>query len=83
MRISVQLRTPAGRVLRRWQQSVFLDASDREHTVAFDDLVASGGTEPGKPALDLVSQVLFVVDTTHTKAGTGGRIWIKNAAFQK
>src|SRR5206468_8942419 len=83
-RISVQLRTlEAGRATRQWHRSVFLDTFDQEHTVDFTDLVASAGTDPGKPALDKVSQILFVVDTTHSKAGTAGRIWMKNAAFQK
>jgi len=84
MRISVQLRTlEEGRPLRRWQRSVFLDTFDREHTVGFDELVPSVGTDPGKPALDQVSQILFVVDTTNTKPGTAGRFWIKTAAVQK
>ena len=83
MRISVQLRTlEAGRALRRWQRSVFLDTFDQEHTVSFKDLVPSAGTDPESPLLDQVSQILFVVDTTNTKPGTG-RFWIKSAAFQK
>ena len=84
MRISVQLRTlEGGRALRRWQRSVFLDTFDQEHTVDFQHLVPSAGTDSGKPELDKVSQILFVVDTTHTKAGTAGRFWIKSAVFQK
>ena len=84
MRISVQLRTlEAGRALRRWQRSVFLDTIDREHTVSFEDLSPSGGTDPGTPLLDQVSQILFVVDTTNTKPGTSGRFWISRAVFQK
>jgi len=83
-RISVQLRTlEAGHAMRRWQRSVFLDTFDQEHTVDFKNLVPSAGTDSGKPELDKVSQILFVVDTTHTKAGTAGRIWMRSAAFQK
>ena len=84
MRISVQLRTlEAGRALRRWQRSAFLDTIDQEHTVYFKDLVPSAGTDPGKPLLDQVSQLLFVVDTTNTKPGTAGRFWISSAVFRK
>ncbi len=84
MRISVQLRTlEAGRALRRWQRSAFLDTINREHTVSFKDLVPSAGTDPGTPLLDQVSQILFVVDTTNTKPGTAGRFWISRAVFQK
>ena len=83
-RISVQLRTlEDGRALRGWQRSVFLDTFDQEHTVDFKDLVPNVGTTPRTPVLDRVSQILFVVDTTHTRPGTAGRIWIKSAAFQK
>jgi len=84
MRISVQLRTlERDRPLRRWQRSVLLDTFDREHTVYFNDLTPSAGTDPAKPLLDLVSQVLFVVDTGHSKPGSAGRIWISSVAFQK
>ena len=84
MRISVQLRTlETGRTLRRWQRSIFLDTFDQERTVYFNDLVPSAGTDPEKPVLDQVSQILFVVDTTNTKPGASGRFWIKSAAFQK
>ena len=73
MRISVQLRTlDVGRTLRRWQRSVYLDTVDRQHTVHFNDLVPSAGTEPAKPPLEQVTQILFVVDTTNTKPGTLG-----------
>jgi hypothetical protein len=84
MRVSVQLRTlESGRALRRWQRSMFLDTFDQEHTVSFKDLVPSAGTDPEKPLLDRVSQILFVVDATNTKPGTTGRFWIRSAAFQK
>jgi hypothetical protein len=84
MRISVQVRTAdPGRAVRRWQRSVFLDTFDQEHTVDFKDLVPIAATDTTKPVLSTASQILFVVDTTHTKAGTAGRIWMKNGAFQR
>ena len=84
MRVSVQLRTlEAGRALRRWQRSVFLDTFDQEHTVSFKDLVPSAGTDPREPPLDQISQILFVVDTMNAKPASAGRFWIKSAAFQK
>lgn len=83
MRISVQFRTRQGGALRRWHRSVFLDTFDQEHTVVFKDLLPSAGTNPGKPLLDQISQILFVVDTTNTKPGAAGRFWIRSAAFQK
>ena len=84
MRVSVQLRGPeAGRTLRRWRRSVYLDTSDQEHTVYFDDLTPSTDTDVSNPPLSQVNAVLLVVDTTNTKPGTSGRIWLKDAALQK
>jgi hypothetical protein len=51
--------------------------------VYFEDLVASAGTEPARPPLEEVTQILFVVDTTNTKPGASGRIWYRAAALQK
>ena len=84
MRISVQLRTlEAARAMRRWQRSCSSTRSIRNTPVYFEDLVPSGRTDSRTPTLDKVSQILFVVDLTHTKPGTAGRIWIRSAAFQK
>jgi hypothetical protein len=84
MRISVQLRTlDVGRTLRRWQRSVYLDTVNRVQTLSFDDFVPSTGTEPPEPPLAEVTQILFVVDTTNTRAGTSSRFWIKNAALER
>ena len=74
---------PSYSVLAGQQKRVFLDSFDREHTVSFKDLLPSAGTDPGAPALDQVSQVLFVVDLTNTKPGSSGRFWIKSAVFQR
>jgi hypothetical protein len=83
MRMSVQLRTlDAGRALRRWQRSVYIDTVDRYHTVDFDDLVPSEGSEAATPPLEEVTQILFVVDTTNTKPGSSGRFWLKSAALE-
>jgi hypothetical protein len=84
MRISVQLRTPdAGRTLRRWQRSVYVDATVREHVVEFDDMTPSPGTEAGKPPLDQVNAVLLVVDTVNTKPGSSGVLWVADPALQR
>jgi hypothetical protein len=62
---------------------VFLDTFDQDHIVRFDDLTPSADSDPEKPLLDEVSQILFVVDTTNSKPGSSGRFWIRSAAFQK
>jgi hypothetical protein len=84
MRISVQLRAiDAGGTTERWQRSIYVDAMDLEHTVYFDDLVPVGDTRTWRPALGNARSILFVVDTTNSRPGASGRLWIKSAAFQR
>jgi len=79
MRVSVQLRTERD----RWQRSVYVEAFNREQTVLFDDLRPAGPTASDKPPLADVRSLLFVVDTTNTKPGASGRIWITEPVLQK
>ena len=84
MRVSVQLRGGEGDAAgERWQRSIYIDETDEERTMYFDDLMPVGETHTFKPPLDRIRSVLFVVDTTNTKPGASGRIWIKKAALQK
>jgi hypothetical protein len=83
MRISVQLRAPsAGAAGERWQRSVYVDRFNRERRVDFDDLTPTGARDSRQPPLDGVRSILFVVDTTNTKPGSSGRVWIKAAALE-
>jgi hypothetical protein len=79
MRISVQLSAEKG----RWQRSVYIDTLNRDRTVLFDDMRPADPGTAGKPPLADVRSLMFVVDTTNTKPGTSGRIWIANPALQK
>lgn len=84
MRISVQLRAvEADGTTERWQRSVYLDTVDQERTIYFGDLTPVGGTRTWRPAVGSVRSILFVVDTTNTKPGTSGRVWIKSAALER
>jgi len=79
MRISVQLRTDRA----RWARSVYVDSFTRTHTVFFDEFrPVEEGTESAVPLGD-VKSVLFVVDTTNTKPGMSGRVWITEPALQR
>jgi hypothetical protein len=82
MRVSVQLRAGDG-ASDRWVRSVYVDSTDRDYTVAFDDMMPVESTRTLKPALDRIRSLLFVVDTTNTKPGASGRIWMKSAALQR
>jgi hypothetical protein len=84
MRISVQLRTAnVGGMMRRWQRSVYLDASEQPRTVDFRELRPSDGTAEPAAQLDQISQILFVVDTVNTKPGTAGAFWISTPEFRR
>lgn len=79
MRVSVQLR--AGDK-GRWRRSVYVDTFDQERTLSFDDFTPVGDTEDLKPLASAVTSVLFVVDTTNTRPGTSGRLWLRAASLQ-
>ena len=83
MRVSVQLRTAgsAGMPDQRWQRSVYLDTTDRDEVIDFDDLTPIGDPRTWQPALNDIRYVLFVVDTTNTKPGTAGQVWISRPAL--
>jgi hypothetical protein len=78
MRVSVQLRGGAS----RWERSVFVDTVARARTVYFDDLTPIGAAGAWAPAAPIDS-VLFVVDLTHARPGTSGRLWISQPALQR
>jgi hypothetical protein len=86
MRISVQLRAgdDQGEASReRWQRTIYVDATEKERTVYFDDLMPVGETHTFKPVFNSIRSILFVVDATNTKPGDSGRIWIRRAELQR
>jgi hypothetical protein len=83
MRLSVQARARAGGGEARWQRSVYLDSQDRDIKVAFDDMTPVGATPtPRLPREGLVN-IMFVVDTTNTKPGASGRVWIRSPRLER
>jgi hypothetical protein len=82
MRLSVQVRVGDG-ASDRWARSVYVDASDQERTVFFDDMTPMGQTRTSKAEPSSVRSLLLVVDTTNTKPGTSGRVWMKRAVLEK
>jgi hypothetical protein len=83
MRLSVQLRVPAGSRAERWHRSVYVDQMPREVVVFFDEMTPRGPTERRRPELSNVRDVLFVVDTVNTAPGTSGQIWIDDVKYGK
>jgi hypothetical protein len=84
MRLSVQLRDPAGaNGGARWQRSIYVANASEDHLVRLDELKPTAEGEAARPTLETIRSVLFVVDTTNTKPGTAGRVWIKSAALER
>jgi hypothetical protein len=75
-RIWVQLRIPDGVQGRNWHRSVYVDGMPRTIAVAFDDLRPLDASTTGSPVLADVRDVLFVVDTIHTRPGVSGQLWL-------
>jgi hypothetical protein len=80
MRLSVQLRAPGGDG-ERWRRSVYLDSTPRTVDVAFDDFRPIGSTSTSRPELSKIDSILFVVDTTNTKAGSNGEIQVDDIRY--
>ena len=79
MRISVQLQTEQS----RWARSVYVDIFNQAHSIFFDEFRPVEGNPAPAPALADVKRILFVIDTTNTKPGTSGRLWITAPVLQK
>ena len=79
MRISVQIRTDT----ERWQRSIYIDTVNQPHTIFFDQFLPVGETDTDRAPLADVRAILFVVDTTNTKPGASGRVWIATPSLQE
>lgn len=73
-RVSVQLRF-AEDGEQRWIKSVYLDSSERDVVVRVADLVAADGSAQ-RPDVRRATSLLFVVDLTNARPGTGGRVTV-------
>lgn len=84
MRISVQLRAEVqGALPERWQRSVFVDTTDSSHIVSFEDMRPVGTTHTARAVPGNVRAIMFIVDTTNSKPGASGRIWLKNVRLER
>jgi hypothetical protein len=84
MRLSVQVRTETQDAPpERWQRSVYVDATDSAHTVSFDDMRPVGITRTPRAVRENVRAIMFIVDTTNTKPGASGRVWLKDVRLER
>jgi hypothetical protein len=75
-RIWVQLRVPGGAQGRSWHRSVYVDETPGVISVSLDDFRPLEATTTGRPVLEDVRDVLFVVDTINTRPGESGQLWL-------
>lgn len=83
MRVSVQLRVPGPDGGHRWQRSILVDTVPSEQVVWFDDLRPADWGTALHPDLARVDSLLLVVDTTHTKPGTHGVLWLADVRLER
>ena len=79
MRLTFEVRA-AGAGDRRWGRSVYLDQTARTVTIPFSEM-SSLGTATGGPVLEDVRDLLFVVDTVHSKQGSSGQVWFDEIGY--
>jgi hypothetical protein len=46
-------------------------------------MTPTAGSRPWRTAFSEINALLFVVDATHARPGSSGRVWIRNAAFER
>jgi hypothetical protein len=84
MRLSVQLRANmAGGEPQRWQRSIYVEPNDRDRTIFFDDMTPVGETHSSAAPLVDVRSVMIVIDTTNTKPGSSGRVWLRDVRLER
>jgi hypothetical protein len=81
MRLSVQIRVVTAGEGKRWQRSVYLDASDRDVVIPFAEMAATGALASGPPEVANVRTVLWVADTMNTARGASGRFVLNHVRF--
>jgi len=81
MRVSIQVRAPGGSDGIRWHRSVYADTTPRTVTLRFDEFSASGALGPVTVPAAGMQSLLVVVDTSHTRPGTQGQVWISNVSL--
>ncbi len=83
LRVSVELRGPAGGREGRWRRSVYLDETARELRVPVSSLAPAGPADAAAPDPQSVRSLLVVVDGVNAAPGQAGQIWIEAAALTR
>ncbi len=85
MRAWLQLRAPSAAVAngQRWGASFYVDSTERDVTLPFDELTPIGVTSTAKPALDQVDSLLIVADTVNSQTGSGNTLRLAKVSLQR
>jgi hypothetical protein len=82
MRISLRFRS-LGPPAEHWQRSVYIDETPRDHTIRFDDVSPFDAVHALHPDPRDIHDILFVVETTHSRPGSTGEVWLRNVRLEK
>ena len=84
MRLAIQVRAEVPNAPpERWQRSIYIDATETDRFVSFDDMRPVGVTHTARAVSENIRAIMFIVDTTNNKPGASGRIWLKNVRLEK
>jgi hypothetical protein len=77
MRLSVQVRAEVpGAAPERWERSVYVDGDEQSRMVRFSEMTPVGATHTPVPPPANVRAIMFVVDTSNSRPGASGRLWL-------
>lgn len=83
MRVSVQVRLPAGRgrLSQRWRTSVFVDETPRTFDLRLQDFEPADRPTARQPLVTPIDSLLFVIDTINARPESTGRVWLSDVAL--
>ncbi|MEO8483386.1 MAG: hypothetical protein ABI634_14325 [Acidobacteriota bacterium] len=81
MRMSLQVRMPAGRGGQRWRRSIYVDETPRLIAVRLQDFEPADAPTTRRPIVAPIETLLFVVDTVNSPPGRSGTVWISNVTL--
>jgi hypothetical protein len=84
MRATVQARVAVSPSADdRWSRSVYVDRTDRDVTVPFEDMTAVGITRTPGPQLTEIHSLVFAVELVNARPGSSGRLWLTRVELQR
>jgi hypothetical protein len=82
MRLLVRFRS-LGPPAEHWQRSVYIDETPRDYTIGFDEVTPVDAVRAPHPDPRDIHDILFVVETTNSRPGTAGQVWIRKVMLER